>query len=165
MKVDLSTLFKEVGKSLKLELTEDVSYSEDSLKLSAPVSLDGKVINTGKSVLLTGNIKTKVIVECARCLEPFEIEMDVDIEEQYCKSISDYKEITGAVELSDADFVYLIDEEDTISLDEVIRQNIITHLPIRAICSDKCPGIKTESKKEDNIDPRLAKLKELLQET
>ena len=35
----------------------------------------------------------------------------------------------------------LVDEHHEINLDEVLRQNILTNLPLRALCDAACPGL------------------------
>jgi len=38
-------------------------------------------------------------------------------------------------------YVLLVDEHHEINLDEVLRQNILTNLPLRALCNAACPGL------------------------
>jgi len=60
---------------------------------------------------------------------------------------------------------------DTIDITNIVKNNIILSLPFKKLCKDDCKGIcqncggnlNTTSChcKEDDIDPRLAKLKDL----
>jgi len=165
MKIDVSDLLKDLGAVLKVSETENISLAGDDVELTSPVTAKLKLVNTGFNVLVTGTLKTSVKLNCCRCLKDFEYPVNVSIEEEYGKpSAAKESEEEGeeGVELDEKDFIFPIDENNIIDLDEAIRQNIIVSLPIKAVCSKTCKVCqpRTEEKKK-GVDPRLEKLKTL----
>ena len=168
MKIDVSDLLKEVGAELKIDISETLSFppvseadKEDSLNLTSPVQVKLKLMNTGETVLVSGMLKTKVKLCCCRCLKDFDYLVNINIEEEYSKrkpSLKSVKSKGEEIELTEKDFVFEIDEDNMIDLDEAIRQNIIVNLPIKPICDKACKLPETVKDKKKDIDPRLAKL-------
>jgi hypothetical protein len=52
------------------------------------------------------------------------------------------------VELKESDFAFLIDEDNSIDLTELVRQNLLTALPIKPLCSSLCEGLARQNKKK-----------------
>lgn len=160
MKLNIEELLKKTGNKQTFEL--ELSYKDQEFKTSLPVKVKGTLLNADKSILLSGKIQLDFILECGRCLKEYTKGYEFNIEEQFCKSVEDYKDVTGELELTEDDFIYLLTEHSKIDLGEVVRQNIITNIPIVQLCSDNCEGFVKEIPESDDIDPRLEKLKELL---
>jgi uncharacterized protein len=170
MKIDVTDLLKSFGAEIKLDRNETLSFppagdadKEDRLDLTSPVNVKLKLTNTGRSVLVSGTLKTTVRMTCCRCLKNFDLPVAIKIDEEYSKRQAPprAKKAGEEIELKEKDFVFEIGEDNIIDLDEAIRQNIIVNLPIKPICSKSCklPEIVKEKKKD--IDPRLAKLAEI----
>ena len=144
IRIDITPLLASVGRTLKIEEEETVSYPEDNLVLTAPVKVVGEFLNTGETILFSGRVKTAVRLACGHCLKDFDHPLDFSFEEEYSK-----KPQRIASTLTDKDFVFNIEPDNSIDLSEVIRQNIITELPIRPLCDKLCPG-PDEKNKEEN---------------
>jgi len=168
MKIDVSDLLKSFGTELKVDKSEKLDLQDENLALSSPVQVKLKLINTGRTVLVTGTLKTNVKMTCCRCLKEFDQPVSIDFDEEYAKkhttremkeeSTEDEEE---GVEIKDEDMVFEISEDNMIDLSEAIRQNIIVSLPIKPLCDKACKGIKLElPKKKRSVDPRLEKLKQ-----
>ncbi len=170
MKIDVSEVLKAIGNEIKIEESEKISFPQDDLTLSKPVKVKLNLVNTGRTLLLRGNIKTAVRLSCCRCLKEFDCPISIDIEEEFSrkatKTKSGGKKSSGKkideVELKEEDFIFKIDNDNTIDLSETIRQNLLTSLPIKPLCSKNCKGLVGEKQKQKKVDPRLAKLKDFL---
>jgi len=161
-KIDVSSILKETGNKLVIDFTENIDFKNENLYFSEPIKIHLALINTGKSILASGNVSSKLLLPCDRCLEEFPHPLAFEIEEQFCKGINEYKNMTGEFELTEEDFFSLIKEDNTIDLYEILRQNIITNIPIKALCRLDCPGIYVKREKAETIDPRLVDLKKLI---
>lgn len=140
MKIDLTELLQKVGNEADIEQTEKVSFPEDNLNLTKPIKIKMHLVNTGTSVLLKGKIDTEVELECARCLKTFKLPLSFKIEEEYARKPPAPRG-KGEIELKEEDFVYQIEKDNSIDLTEVIRQNLLLALPIKALCKPDCKGI------------------------
>lgn len=137
--------------------------SED-LTTEGPVEVDLRLTNAGTRILVQGQIRTKVMVECARCGESFPLPIDMRVEEYFVHTDSPEADVTGIDVLE-----VLTYKEDRVVLDEMLRQSFIAAVPMQAFCRDgDCAGLCDQCgsdlnqgpcgcQKED-IDPRWAKL-------
>lgn len=165
MKIDVSDLLKTLGAVLNIEISEKLSFKkEDGLALASPVKVKLKLVNTGDSVLVSGNIRADVKLSCCRCLKEFIWPANISIEEEYSKKEQEVQvdEEDEEVELKEKDFVFEISDDNIIDLDEAIRQNIIVSLPIKPLCHEQCKVMEMAGlTMKKTVDPRLAKLKTL----
>ncbi|MBI5078545.1 hypothetical protein HZB08_00795, partial [Candidatus Saganbacteria bacterium] len=55
--------------------------------------------------------------------------------EEYAKTLPEAKVKKGKeIELKEADFVYSIEKDNSLDLDEIVRQNLLLALPIKPLC-------------------------------
>jgi len=141
VKIDLKELLREVGNETEIEMEERVSFPEDGLVLTKPVSIKAHLTNTGTLVLLDGTLETEAELDCSRCLKKFRFPLAASLSEEYSREPSPSEGKRGkGIELKEEDFVYPIAADSSIDFDEVIRQNLLLALPIKPLCSAACKG-------------------------
>lgn len=138
-------------------LGEDVCFTE-------PVKITGKVRRDNDSLIFEGEAICKLRLKCSKCLTNFSYELNLDVEEEFQKNVDEKNlDVFGI-------------KDNNIDLDQVLNYNIISSLPIRFVCSEECKGLCPMcgtnlnistcncscNDEEENIDPRLAKLQNLL---
>ncbi len=128
----------------------DLTYLRGRLRLS----------RAKEGVLVQGTLHLGVEDECFRCLAPVLRELDVDVEELYAFPAS---------ELTD----FSIDEDAILDLGPLLRDEAIIADTRGTLCRPDCLGLCAECGANlnegphqcvESIDPRLAKLRELLQD-
>ncbi len=154
MEINLSELdkignFKEIKRKINFQ---GLNFRNKEIKTPAPFELKLDIYNSQDSFTFTGTLKGELILECSRCLEEFSFLVDVDIQENLPKE--DIEDINN-VEISD-----------------FLKKNIFLSIPIKPLCSGDCKGLCPECGQNlnygqcecepDNTDPRMAKLKELI---
>ena len=133
---------------------------------------DGKVevraSMSGTDVVVHGTLDASLIVPCARCLEPVDIDVHSELSVIYVpgSKVKD-AEAKGEVEytLEDAEADTLPYDGETVLLDDLVRDELLLGVPMIPLCSEDCPGMSPApgsdanavSEKKD-IDPRLAPL-------
>jgi len=110
-------------------------------------------------IALTGSMETELLLTCSRCLETFSHSINIKLSEKLSKTLKN----------EDEDIIFI--NNDRLDLDEIVENNIISMLPIKRICNKDCKGLcqqcginlnhSTCKCVSDDVDPRLAKLKEL----
>jgi uncharacterized protein len=160
MQIDVGELLKEVGRSVDIEDEVRRSYPEEGLVLKAPIKVKVHLVNTGRSVLLTGTLETQAEQECVRCLKKFVAPLRARMDEEFSRSPRQRAPHGGEIGLTEKDFVFSLQDEHLLDLEEVIRQNLILALGAKPLCRGNCPGLGEKKKKEGKTDPRLAKLKD-----
>ncbi|MBU0630415.1 MAG: DUF177 domain-containing protein [Candidatus Margulisbacteria bacterium] len=140
MKIELTELLRQVGNEGDVEDSEKLSFPEDGLILTKPVLVRLHLTNTGNSVLVKGTIQAEAELECSRCLNSFKQPITLEVSETYARQ--DLEQSVGKeTELKESDFVYPIEKDNTIDLNELIRQNILLSLPIKSLCDNNCKGV------------------------
>lgn len=130
-KIDISPLLKNVGRTIEVDETEEVSFPEDNLVLVAPVKVKGEVTNTGSSLLFLGKITSRARLNCGRCGSEFDLPLGVEVEEEYSRG-----------EPKD-EIQFRVAGDNTIDLTEVVRQDLLTEIPIQPLCDKE--GVKDAS--------------------
>jgi uncharacterized metal-binding protein YceD (DUF177 family) len=100
----------------------------------AEVSLRVRLESVMEGVLVSGEVDVPLVGSCARCLEPVEDTLELDLQELFAYSGS----TTEAT--SDEDEVRLV-ENDTIDLEPLVRDAVVLSLPLAPVCSDDCRGL------------------------
>ena len=164
MVLDVSQLIQNDGAAKKLDFTltlNDIVFGGQDISFVTPFSLVGEISNISGVLYLELDCKVEFTTQCARCLECVNVEHTFHISEMFSKS-------PGA-----DDEVILLDSGN-IDLSEVTDRAFVGSIPIKYLCSEDCKGLcsvcganlnrESCSCEEDNIDPRLAKLKEFIKD-
>lgn len=130
-----------------------------------------KFTRTDMGIWVLGRLTAEVSAECSRCLTHVEEPLDTEISEQFYPSV-EISNGTAIVTPLLEDGAFRIDATNELDVREAFRQNLITSLPMKPLCTPECAGIcpdcgvnRNESKchcGEDERDPRWARLIELL---
>ncbi len=173
MEYNVAQLLKEQSGGMREHhLHEDiVSLDPDIKPLSA---LDGSIqlIRTSDGILARGALHASVELVCSRCLEPFAMPVRFIVEEEFHPTI----DITTGASLPRVDedeAATKIDGHHILDLTEVVRQDILLAIPPYPVCRNQCAGLCPKCGnnwnegpcdcKDDDIDPRMEKLKTLLE--
>jgi uncharacterized protein len=129
----------------------------------SPVRLELRLEAVMEGVLVSGTARVQLAGECARCLDPVEDDLEVDLQELYAYDVE-----------PDASFE---DEEvsrlegDLLDLEPLVRDAVVLALPFGPLCREDCPGLCVECGARladepghthgDAIDPRWAALTEM----
>lgn len=142
MKIDLTELLRRAENEGDIEEEERASYPEDGLILTRPAKVRLHLVNTGPAVLMNGTVETEVEVNCSRCGNKFRLPLTAKIDEEFSKTppVPRSKKGGKEVELRENDFVYPIEKDNTLDLAEIVRQNLLLALPIKALCRPECKG-------------------------
>jgi uncharacterized metal-binding protein YceD (DUF177 family) len=100
----------------------------------APVRLRLRLESVMEGVLVTGEVDAPLAGSCARCLEPVEDTLELDLQELFAYSGS----TTEAT--SEEDEVRRI-EGDFLDLEPMVRDAVVLALPLAPVCTDDCRGL------------------------
>jgi uncharacterized protein len=143
MQFNVAQLLKEpTGATRKFELNESVEELEldPALVIQEPVTGNVKFTKIPGGILATGNLATVLEVNCNRCLEPFDLPVVIELEEEF-HSILDLQTGARLPQDEEQDTATLIDEKHIIDLSEVVRQDLLLVLPTIPICKEGCLGL------------------------
>ena len=109
------------------------------------MELDLRFESVHEGILVSGTANVEVTGECGRCLAPLRYEHDVEVQELFFYS--------DAVSLSDEDEDQHKVENDSVALEPVLRDAVVTSLPFQPVCREDCKGLCSECGARLNDDP------------
>ena len=137
MQYNVAQLLKEpTGSSRSYQLDEILGGVEGfANRLSGSVRL----LKTHQGVLVVGGLDVDAILVCGRCLSEYPLNLSLSFEEEFFPTVDVN---TGtSVPVPDGSEEVLIDKSHTLDLTEVVRQYIITNLPMKPLCRTECAGL------------------------
>lgn len=151
------------GTLRRIELTFPAPESFDNAIVTIPVGteidIDGRLESVHEGILVTANVQAQANSECSRCLDPLKLEVDVEFQELFAYSLTDEDD--------------LVISEESINLEQVVRDAVVLSLPFQPICGSDCEGLCVEcgAKLKENpqhaheasVDPRWNALKNLME--
>ena len=103
------------------------------LVLATPVRGQARLHRTQRGIVVQCKLATSVVLECSRCLEPFNLALQIQFSEEF-RTNED-----PAIELEPDEF--RIDEHHTLDLREAARQCFTVELPLAPLCRPECRGL------------------------
>ena len=164
MVIDVSKLLAQDGVSIKIDkqiMVDPTSFDELDINFSTPVTASGDIKSISGMLYLTLDISAEYSAKCSRCLEETSEKLDFTVNEVFSKP---------GLENENDDVIIL--DSNEIDLDDIVVQALSCAMPMTSLCSVDCKGlcpmcgcnlnIETCDCETDDIDPRLAVLKDFL---
>ena len=158
MNIDLSKLLYNQVDEIVINEEIDIpkEYLNNDIKDISKVSVNGSITNDGYMLSLNLNIKCILTLICSISLKDVKYEINTDIEEEISEDNDENMKILN----------------NSIDLLPIIWQNILMEIPIKVLSPDieekniYGDGWKfiTNEEEDEEIDPRLSKLKDFLDE-
>jgi uncharacterized protein len=146
--LNIHDIRKQPGLSMTWDYEDTPDIAEVDLEDKVYVKL--KLTNVASRILVEGSIRTAVKLECARCLVDYVCPLEFSFIEEFLPE--------GSPELSEHDTLSWEDlsrfsfSGDIIDIYEMIRQNIITAVPVKPLCSEDCKGLCINCGKSRNTE-------------
>jgi uncharacterized protein len=122
-----------------------------------------------KDIRLRGRVSASLELQCARCLEPVQQDVDREFELLYRPLGADAGRDELSVTAAEAEIGYY--QGDGILLEDVLREQVLLALPLKVTCREDCKGLCPHCGKNLNEeqcscnvpmeDPRWAALKDV----
>jgi len=122
-----------------------------------------------KDIRLTGELTTKVEMDCARCLEPVVQKVARTFDLLYRPQGTDAGRAELSVTSAEAEVSYY--QGEGLLLEDALREQVLLALPIKAICRENCKGLCPHCGRNLNAeqcscaepleDPRWSALKDI----
>ncbi len=172
MRYDIRHQLSPRDAEITLEIDEPVPVGTD---VEFVGNVTGRITlhNMGGQVAAWGHLEATALIKCGRCLVEHEVPLSFEFSETCSfEQIDEPLAYTQVASEDESAAIPLLDG-DSVDLSELVRQLLVLHTPPRSLCQAACRGIcphcgtnlnveECECETED-IDPRLAPLRELLQ--
>jgi len=130
-KILIEDIEKEANKTLFYEFNEFMD------EFGADIFADLEFKSLGQFIEVTGTLEGKLKLTCDRCLQEFEYDLNIDIEETFAKySLQD--EYSQEFELQRGQFITDLNGEKEIDVYDLLYQSVILALPNKKVCGINC---------------------------
>ena len=142
--------------------------AEDGFRIVAPVRLVAVLHKDDDRFRLVGQLATRLELACSRCLEPFEVPVDVQIDLRYLpQALAGNRD-----EDPDQDPTTTFYTDDRLDLGQMVQEQCYLAVPMKPLCRTDCQGLCPMCGTNLNaercsceprwVDPRLAALQALV---
>ncbi|MCE2413228.1 DUF177 domain-containing protein [Candidatus Poribacteria bacterium] len=119
-----------------LVLSESLGLTYEETKFIKPLSCSVKLFRQGgDNIYVTTEVDTTILVECRRCINPFEMDITTTLDLLFT--------IGNVSSESDEDDERYYDGE-TLDISEDVRRALILEVPTWSLCSEACKGLCPE---------------------
>ena len=111
----------------------------DDYAVAGAVSLRLRLHRDGANHRLVGRVESRLRLACSRCLEPFDVPVNVSVDLLYLPHGINAGD--GEAEISDEDLSTAFYQDDQIDLGLMIREQFQLSAPMKPLCHDTCRGL------------------------
>jgi len=165
--LDLNDVLQHPGRRVEVDISTELPDEAD-LDLVKPIDGFLEAVSTGNILLVTGEFTTRVVLECARCSEPLEVDVKFNIDEQFPVSGVPSSYSNQDFAKVNADEPFELFEGNNLIVENLIRQGLLVEIPIQPLCEfgwdGDCPVAKAkgESPRPSAGRPEFSKLANLI---
>ncbi len=138
------------------------------------IQVDLHIQESAEEYFCQGTVNAIVNIECSRCLNGFDKEIECSIDFIACAE-SLHADVDEKDVLDTEDYAYFTGGDIQADISDILRQAIILSLSLKPLCSDDCQGLCSQcginlneqecSCVTEKIDPRWEGLKKLSKQT
>jgi uncharacterized protein len=142
MRFNVAQLLKgPTGAERQYHLSEDIRHLDPDLHPIRPLEGVVTLMRTSQGILVTGKLRTVLRRECDRCLEPSDVEVEFELEEEFQPTVMINDVPIDPTPEDERDDALTIDEHHELDLSEVIRQDLWLATPMETLCRPDCAGL------------------------
>ena len=120
----------------------DELISSNQLQISGSIVYHFRLFRVSGMIEVQGHCATTVSLACSRCLEPFDLPIDIDFELTYAEQLPEIDdEFDDEIELTAEDIGIALLDGDEINLAEPLVEQLLLNLPFQPICKESCNGL------------------------
>lgn len=145
--INVAQLLKEPpGATREFEFSELAPELAQDFEIKRPVEGRARLLRTTRGILVSSRYRTAVEQSCGRCLRPTTTQVEGGSDDEFLPRVDI---VTGLVLEEQPESAELaISERHVLDLTEVIRQDLLTRLPLQPLCEAECPGLCPECGRE-----------------
>jgi uncharacterized protein len=125
------------------------SLASQGIRFPRPFRIDAVARRLETEILVMGRIEGEVQFECGRCLEPFAHAIGLDFAARYApqpdpaSAGAEGGESEDEIEIDaeDLDVSVIPEGATSLSVEEMVREQVLLALPVRALCREDCRGL------------------------
>lgn len=137
VRLDISALLEDLGASASVEgdfTLDHLVVGDEVFHLLGPASYAVELTNTGSGIVASGTVSARTSATCSRCLEPFELLIDAEVEGFYVQpghedTIPEEQETEP------------IHSDGTVDLASALQAALTLEAPFAPVHDEECSGL------------------------
>ncbi len=137
VRVDISSLLEDLGASAPAQgefALGHLAVGDEVFRLVEPASFFVELTNTGAGIVAHGTVSATTSAACSRCLEPFELEIDAEVEGFYVQPGHGGE----APEEQESETIF---SDGTIDLAPALEAALTLEAPFAPVHDESCAGL------------------------
>lgn len=131
---------------------QQCDFPPEAGKLRAPIHFEAHVRKVGTEIIIEGRISTVVEMECSRCLKPHNQMVNETFDVSY-RPKAEIDVLADELELDEADLDIYCYEGESISISDLLHDQLLLLLPVTPLCTPECAGLCPSCGKNLNKGP------------
>ncbi|MGI8424927.1 MAG: YceD family protein [Chloroflexota bacterium] len=122
------------------DLTGLLREEHDSvIRALEPLAGSVRLMRTQTSVFVRGQLASRLVLECSRCLDEALLDVQFQVEDEYFPEVDVH---TGqGLPKPEDDLAFTIDPNHELDLTEAVRQHLLLEMPMYTVCREACNGL------------------------
>lgn len=107
------------------------------------IDIDVSVVPLRDLIQVEGSVRTRVRLECSRCIESFEAPLHRQFALSYSRKIPEdlHQSKADGIELTAQQIGVILYQGDEIDLRDALAEQVILALPFKPLCDEACKGL------------------------
>jgi len=126
-------------RALDFPAPEQLGQGAAVVREGEPLAIELRLEGLHEGVLASGHVSTTAEGECVRCLDPLELEVEVDFQELFAY-------------VPDEAYDFAV-QDDRVDLEPVVRDAVVLALPFQPVCRPDCPGLDPATGERRAVPP------------
>jgi uncharacterized protein len=131
LQIQVKDLIQKPGTMKELELIHTLEHPLGTDVIAVPkdreIALSVRLESVHEGILVTVSGVAVADSECARCLDPLQVEIEILLQELF-----------HYIPQEEDDFVIV---QDRVDLEQALIDAVVPNLPIKPLCEEDCPGL------------------------
>ncbi len=137
VRIDIASLLEDLGQSASVEgefALDHLAVGDEVFHLTEPATFSVELTNTGGGIVATGTVGARTSAACSRCLEPFELEIDAQVEGFYVQHGHEH-------DVPEEQEIEPVLPDGTIDLAPALQAALTLEAPFAPVHDESCAGL------------------------
>jgi len=155
MRYNVAALLKSpYGTARVIEVDEALDLADGDVTLVEPVRGRLRFLRDPAGILVEGHLATRARAACVRCLEPVDLDLELDISEHFRPTVWMVDGPPIQVDPNEEDEpATSIDGHHMLDLRGVLWQDVLVAMPTHTLCREDCAGLCPACGGNRNAEP------------
>jgi len=118
----------------------ELDFGAENVRQATPMRWQAVAERAGEEIRITGSLEVVMEMGCSRCLEPARCELSRNFD-LYFRETDEHLVDEEEIELNEEDTRTAFFSGTQLMLGEVLREQALLALPMKALCSAECKGL------------------------